>query len=173
MSRNTQYCDRCSPNVFSDAMGYIPLPEMTNIGDTRVDERRILLCRYHYFEAKNNCYYVVPFDRDDDPVDDFLPRVKKRHKLIRGTHKLSFNGNPKRVEELPPPDISLLHPKQQSNRKVPERKGSKVHLSDGTQTTCGLPIASTDSSTEIEWVTCKNCITISNRKALEQEPINV
>lgn len=154
-------------------MGYIPLPELTNIGDTRVDERRILLCRYHYFDAKNNCYYVIPFNRDDDPVDDFLSRVKRRHKLVRGTHKLKFDKKPNQVEELHLPDVSLLHPKQQSNNKASEKKRNKIHLSEGTQTTCGLPIASTDSSTDVEWVTCKNCIATANRKALEQEPLSV
>lgn len=86
---DTENCYRCAPKLVP-AMGFIPMPEPSNIGDSRFDEQRIPLCSTHYFEAKQNCYYVVPFDRDDDPVDSFLSRVNRKHKQIRGSLKLKY-----------------------------------------------------------------------------------
>lgn len=174
MSRNLQYCDRCLPQVFSDVIGYIPLPEMTNIGDTRVDERRILLCIYHYFEAKKDCYYVVPFNRDDDPKDDFLARVAKRHKFIRGSNRLKFNRDSKdRSDDDLGPPILDIKPSQVVRNSRKKNKKAKIHFREDNRITCGVPIASVDSTTEVEFTTCQNCFAILNRDALEQEPITV
>lgn len=194
--RNLEFCDRCLPEKSVTAMGYIPLPEMTNIGDTRVDERKILLCRTHYFEAKENCYYVIPFSRDDDPVDSFFTLVKRKHKRIRGDTRFKFKP-PKFSEEEEPmsPVLIGLHP--QRNRRIRNsgfrlekptlaekprlinrnsRKTNpkaKIHFVEDNRITCGMPVASVDSTNDVNFLTCRNCLTILNQRALDEEPIRV
>lgn len=197
--RNLEFCDRCLPEKCVPAMGYIPLPEMTNIGDTRVNERRILCCNFHYFEAKKNCFWVIPFNKDDDPVDSFLTRVKQKHKRLRQTPRLKFK--PPRYEEEETLDPVILEdfpkprrittregiPKRTGFRKdfeptaekpklLSPRNGSskrpklKVHLRaaldepglDNGKVACGYPVASTQSTTDVELLTCKFCIDIAN-----------
>lgn len=191
--RNLEYCDRCLPEKNVPAMGYIPLPEMTNIGDTRVDERRILCCNFHYFEAKKNCFWVVPFDRDDDPVDSFLARVKQKHKLIRGENRLKFKPpryqekeeplDPLILEDFPKPrrirntqkgvpkntgfrkdeNITSEKPKLLSPRNGNSKRPTpKVHLFDNGRVACGYPVESTQSTTDVELLTCKFCLNIVN-----------
>lgn len=157
-------------------MGYIPLPEMTNIGDTRVDERRTLLCNFHYFEAKKNCFYVVPFNRDDDPVDSFLTRVNQKHRRLRSGNKLKFKP-PKyqeREDPLDPPLVDIA-PKPRRPKFVPTKNGNskkntlKIHFcEDEKQSVCGLPLSSTKVTADVDALTCKHCISlVSNRKARE------
>lgn len=176
---------------------------MTNIGDTRVDERKILLCNFHYFEAKKNCFYVVPFNKDDDPVDSFMTRVKQKHRRLRSGNRLKFKP-PKYQDEEEPLDPIILEdfpkPRTVRNREgtpkyigfrkdfdptaekpkllapkngTSKRPTRKVHFLENGKITCGLPADKTISTTEIDPITCKFCIGILNQRALDQEPIQV
>lgn len=170
-------------------MGFIPLPEMTNIGDTRDNARKILLCRRHYFEDKEKCFYVVPFDRDDDPVDSFMTKVGQKHRRLRHGNNLKFKPpkhqdeetlDPIILEDFPKPGRirntnrggipknigfrkdfdptaekpKLLAPKNGNSK----RPSLKVHFrEDDQQAACGLPLASTTATTDMDALTCKHC----------------
>ena len=161
MERNTENCDRCLPKIISPAMGYIPLPEMTNIGDTRGDERRILLCNHHYFEAKKNCYYVVPFNRDNDPVDSFLTRVNQKHKELRGNLRLKFRAN-FRVDSNGNGEQEAV----ESTLPI-KRRATKTHLLEDGRTLCGTSFEDAALTTKIDGTTCKNCILLFTKRASE------
>lgn len=172
-------------------MGYIPLPEMTNVGQTRVDERRILLCHTDYFDAKKNCFYVVPFNRDDDPVDSFFTRVKQKHNRIRGGTKLKFKPprfqekeeplDPVILEDFPKPrrvrnttprkEVELVSekPKLISRNGNSKKPKPKIHFRGDNQTACGLQgfTPNTFATTNIEAVNCKHCLALLTRKPLE------
>lgn len=154
------------------------MPEMVNETRTSVyEERRLLLCREHYLEAKANCFYVVPFNRDDDPVDNFVTLVKLKHKTVRGTNRLKFgNRGPSGVVDLIDSiiDSDTKRPMTGSNGSRSRRERvSKIHYrSTSDETTCGLPTVSVESTEEIEPLTCKNCISLLSKEEIERTPVH-
>lgn len=177
MPRNEEYCDRCAPKLIR-AMGFIPMPEMSSelISKGGEEDRRILVCSDHYFEAKANCFYVVPFDRDDDPVDNFITLVKLKHKSIRGTPRLKFgNRGPSGVTDVIDDIVgsdSRRPEKSTVSSNGSRKRGSKIHYhSTNDETICGLPTASVESTEEIESLTCKNCIGLLSREEIERTPV--
>lgn len=146
------------------------MPEMSSelISKGGEEDRRILVCSDHYFEAKANCFYVVPFDRDDDPVDNFITLVKLKHKSIRGTPRLKF-GKQGYSDVVDVVNSETKRPMTSSNGS--RKRHSKIHYrSTNDETTCGLPTVSVESTEEIESLTCKNCIGLLGREEIERKP---
>lgn len=179
---DTENCQRCLPRHVP-AMGFIPLPEPSRVGDSRFDEQRILVCNDHYFEAKKNCFYVVPFDRDDDPVDNFIGRINRKHKEIRGSLHLKY-GSRKDKQKAEREETQERLSKELSDedkigstsveRILPPRKSQtnknhvyKVHYLDGDKTSCGLPAIDVVSTTDMLRLTCKNCANVLASQAAE------
>lgn len=153
-------CDRCLPKL-SLAMGFIPMPAISNNGDDR-DDRKIFLCNYHYFEAKKDCYYVVPFNHDDDPVNSFLARINRKHKLVRGSRHLKFKPRHSSNEERSFSEVMGLQSKLLSSRtgKISRNDKHRVHFLEAGRIACGLPLASTVPTEKVEDTTCKNCLAL-------------
>lgn len=163
---DTEYCQRCLSDKLVEAIGYIPLP---GISDSRPDERRIFLCTHHYFQAKYDCYYVVPFDRMIDPVDSFGSQVNAKHRRIRGSLALKFEPRKSHIQERS--KSKLPHSINQSSRN----NNHKLHFCEGKQviTVCGLPKASTKCTNVVFELTCKNCLSLLDRKAASEKLLSV
>lgn len=169
---DTENCYRCLPKLKS-AIGYIPIPEMANETNTQAyEERRILLCRAHYFEAKANCFYVVPFNRDDDPVDNFVTLVKLKHKTVRGTNQLKF-GRQGQTEVSDVIESNTRRP-YDGGSNGSRKRSSRIHYrSTFEETSCGLSTTSVESTMSIESLTCKNCISLLSREDIEGQSLSV